>query len=238
MCSIKMKFSRNRYRLSLLFRMALLKTLWVNLRCLPIKQAYHLPILIAKGVKIKDLHRGGVKIVDVKKISFGSALRVGFMISNREYFRRSFISIKGTLVCRGNGIRYLAQGFTLKIEKDACLEIGGDFLCGSNARIEIYKKLIIGTSNMWSFDIIVMDSDAHLIYNDKGEMISHNADVIFGDNVWLGCRNIVLKGARIPDNCILGAGGVITKPLDKSSAIYCGNKFLREGISWSREMNF
>ena len=91
---------------------------------------------------------------------------------------------------------------------------------------------------MWSFDIIVMDSDAHLIYNDKGEMISHNADVIFGDNVWLGCRNIVLKGARIPDNCILGAGGVITKPLDKSSAIYCGNKFLREGISWSREMNF
>lgn len=232
-----MKDSRNKQRVYLLFRMALLKTLWVNFRCLPIKQAYHLPILIAKGVKIANLQRGGVKIVDVKKLSFGSVLRVGFLNQDKEYFRRSVLNIKGTLVCRGNGMRQFATGLTLKIEKDACIEIGGYFSCEPNARIQIYKKLIIGTSNMWSFDIIVMDTDAHMIYNDKGEMISHNADVIFGDNVWLGCRNIVLKGASIPDNCILGAGGVITKPLDKSSAIYCGNKFLKDGIRWSSKEN-
>lgn len=230
-----MKYSRNRYRVSLLFRMALLKTLWVNLRCLPIKQAYHLPILIAKGVKIKDLHRGGVKIVDVKKLSFGSVLRIGFL--HQHYFRRSVIDIKGTLACKGNGVRQFAAGLTLIIRKDAYFEIGGNFSCEHNARIQVYKKLIIGASNMWAFDIIVMDTDAHLIYNDKGEMISLNKDVIFGDNVWLGCRNIVLKGAHIPDNCVLGAGGIITKSLDKSSAIYCGNKIIREGICWSSEWN-
>ena len=70
---------------------------------------------------------------------------------------------------------------------------------------------------MWSFDNLIMDTDAHYIFNEKGEMISHNAGILLGDHVWLGCRNTILKGATIPDGCILGAGGVVTKSLPKKN---------------------
>ena len=68
---------------------------------------------------------------------------------------------------------------------------------------------------MWSFDTIIMDTDSHKIFDDSGESISHNCEVIFGDNVWLGCRCVVLKGANIPNGSIIAANSTVTKKLVK-----------------------
>ena len=91
---------------------------------------------------------------------------------------------------------------------------------------------------MWSFDNLIMDTDAHYIFNEKGEMISHNAGITVGDHVWLGCRNAILKGATIPDGSIIGAGGVVTKSLAKKNSVYVGNQLLREGIDWNMTLNY
>ncbi len=45
-------------------------------------------------------------------------------------------------------------------------------------------------------------------YREQGYV---GADVILGNNVWLGCHVTVLPGVTVGDNAIIGAGAVVTK---------------------------
>ena len=44
----------------------LLYTIWFNIRYLPIKQAVHLPIFVRTNLRIEQLRRGQIELVDVK----------------------------------------------------------------------------------------------------------------------------------------------------------------------------
>jgi acetyltransferase-like isoleucine patch superfamily enzyme len=43
------------------------------------------------------------------------------------------------------------------------------------------------------------------------------ADVVIGNDVWLGARVIVLPGVTIGDGCVVGAGSVVTRSLAPGS---------------------
>jgi acetyltransferase-like isoleucine patch superfamily enzyme len=47
--------------------------------------------------------------------------------------------------------------------------------------------------------------------------------IIIGDNVWLGADVIILPEVEIGDNCIVGAGSVVTKSFKKKNLIIAGN---------------
>jgi len=55
-----------------------------------------------------------------------------------------------------------------------------------------------------------------------------NQDIIIGRNVWIGVKTIILKGVKIGDSAIIGAGSVVTKDVP-DFAIVAGNpaKFIR-----------
>lgn len=225
-------------RLRKLLRIALLKTIWVNFYCLPIRQAVKLPILLAKGIRISSIRRGSIQFIDNQYVVRLGMVRIGFQDLEWSYNKKSLLNIQGVLVIKGDGYHTFSPGLSLAIAPGAKVVLGNNFSCSHNNRITIFKSLIVGDNNMWSFDNIIMDTDAHCIYNNKGEMISHNADIIFGDHVWLGCRNVILKGVSIPDGSIIGAGGIVTKSLPKENAIYVGNKMIKEGVSWNIKQNY
>lgn len=55
-------------------------------------------------------------------------------------------------------------------------------------------------------------------------LMKHNyaQNITIGNNVWLGGGVIVLGGVTIADNCVIGAGSVVTKNTD-SNSFYAGN---------------
>ncbi|WP_410240498.1 acyltransferase [Sphingobacterium thalpophilum] len=55
-----------------------------------------------------------------------------------------------------------------------------------------------------------------------------------GNNVWIGCRCLILKGSHIPDNCVVGANSLVSKRLETKSAVYGGEalRILKEEIIW------
>lgn len=223
-----------------LIQIAIFKSIWVNFYCLPFKQAIKFPILLARGVRISHIHRRSIQFTDNQenRKMFKGGVRIGFQDLEWSYNKKSVLNIKGTLIIKGSGYHSFSPGLSLAIAPGAVMEIGNNFSCSHNTRFTIFKSLVIGNNNMWSFDNLIMDTDAHYIFDEKGEMISKNARITFGDHVWLGCRNTILKGATIPDGSIIGAGGVVTKSLAKKNSVYVGNHLLREGIDWNMTLNY
>ena len=54
-----------------------------------------------------------------------------------------------------------------------------------------------------------MDSDTHVILDEKGEPCNENQTIEIGDHVWVGCRATILKGCHIPPYCVVRAASLI-----------------------------
>ena len=79
-----------------------------------------------------------------------------------------------------------------------------------------------------------MDTDMHTVTDAAGKVKNAPQDVIIGDDVWIGCRCLILKGAQVPDLSVIGANSVITKKLEDASALYAGVpvKKVKDNIKW------
>lgn len=47
--------------------------------------------------------------------------------------------------------------------------------------------------------------------------------IIIGDNVWLGANVIILPGVEIGNDCVVGAGSVVTKSFKEENLVIAGN---------------
>lgn len=92
---------------------------------------------------------------------------------------------------------------------------------------------------MFSTHISVWASDTHKIVDaETGKQLNNIKNgVQIGNHVWVGTRAIILKNTIIPDNCIVGAGSVVTGKFDTPNAIIAGNRatVVRTGINWVRD---
>ncbi|NQU05949.1 MAG: acyltransferase [Calditrichaeota bacterium] len=94
------------------------------------------------------------------------------------------------------------------LKEDAKLTIGED--CGfSGTIIACAKQIVLGRNVSCGANTLINDTDWHT--NDPRAGL--DAEVIIGDNVWLGVNVIVLKGVTIGEGTLVGAGSLVTKSL-------------------------
>lgn len=102
----------------------------------------------------------------------------------------------------------------LNPDKPATLKIGDFTVLGDRVEIHVAEKVIIGMRCLISWDCVIMDRNYHGI--DGPEVIK---PVIIEDNVWIGCRAIVLPGVRIGSYSVVGAGSVVTKDVPPNTLV-------------------
>jgi acetyltransferase-like isoleucine patch superfamily enzyme len=191
----------------MLFRMSLFKTLYFNLKYLSFKQAIHLPILIARKVSLRKF--AGSVILDcnpkigIVKIGFGD---VGIFDYKGS---RSIWEVNGKVIFRGKA--NIGHGSKISVGKDGCLYVGDNFVITAESTIICAKEVVIGNGCLFSWDILVMDTDFHKIYDENGQIINEPRGIEIGDNTWIGCRSVILKGVKLPKNTIIGANSVVSK---------------------------
>lgn len=96
----------------------------------------------------------------------------------------------------------------------------------------------IGPDCMFSGDIHFRTGDSHsIVETSNGRRINASKDILLGSHVWVGTRAIVLKGAVVKDNCIVGAGSLLSKPIEQSHCAIAGNpaRIIKSGVDWRRE---
>lgn len=209
------------------------KTLYYNYRFFGMKGLLRLPILVHPGVIFRDIS-GSIKIDgELKK----GIIRLGShepLATRDMHYERTIIDISGEMAVSGNV--HIAPGSRISIDKGARLVLGKNFNSTGNVTIICGKEICIGDNCLFSWDIQIMDSDFHEIYDRQGNLTNPPRAIEIGDNVWVCSKTILLKGARIASGCVVAAGSVVTKQYSEENCIIAGSgkdcDIVRKGIEW------
>lgn len=93
-----------------------------------------------------------------------------------------------------------------------------------NGVISEGKNIFIGDHGLFSFDIWIRTSDAHLVYSiASNNRINYSNSIVIGDHVWLGQHCYISKGTFIGSGSIIGAMSVVAGKKIPSNCSYAGN---------------
>lgn len=211
----------------------IVKTLYFNLKYLPLNQALKFPIFIYRKVKFNKL-KGEINF-NTPNIKYGM-VKIGKQILGNTDCRytRTILEIDGSITLRGNVV--IGQGTKLTVGKNAMLNIGENFcVTGGNTTIICNKNITFGNDCLLSWDILLMDTDFHKILDKDGMRLNDDMPIHIGNHVWIGRRNTILKGVNIDDNNVIAANSTIVKSVNVENSIIGSNsKILKQSINWKR----
>lgn len=216
-------------KLKKLFSLNFVKTLYVNFYYFPFSTALKFPVLIYRNVKLSRI---------AGKITINTSVRNGLLAIGRRNIGtldhkhvRSIWEVRGEVILDGKVS--LGSGCRISVASDAILRFGNNFSMTGNSSIVCQKNICFGNDCLLSWDILIMDSDFHKIFNLQGETINAPSPIRIGNHVWIGCRSTILKGVQVADHSVIAAGAIITKTLPDTHSIYGGNNLkLKSGIGW------
>ncbi len=105
-------------------------------------------------------------------------------------------------------------GVRLEIERGATLLIGNGTYLNRNTLVHAGESVHIGKDCKISWDVVIMDTDGHQLPGKRDCQ-----PVIIEDEVWIGCRSIILKGVHIGRGAVVAAGSVVTKSIPAGAVV-------------------
>jgi acetyltransferase-like isoleucine patch superfamily enzyme len=121
-------------------------------------------------------------------------------------------------------------GVRLEVHRDGTLEIGKGTYLNRNVEIIAQESVRIGGNVRIGWDVVIMDTDLH---GHSGRP-AYAKPVVIEDDVWIGCRAIILKGVHVGAGAIIAAGAIVTKdvpPLAVVTGPSAGVRFIAAGPS-------
>ncbi|MGN8929725.1 acyltransferase [Collinsella sp. HCP28S3_E12] len=210
-------------KLAKLLQTSVIKTLRFNLHYFG-WGGVRLPVLVSRNYAFTQL-RGRVVVLNPRTgcILLGYS-GVGIFDT---HFDRGIWQCAGEAIFEGKAS--FGQGSKISIGTNGLMYVGNLFRNTAKGEFVCHDQMRLGAGTLVSWDTLLMDTDFHQIDRKPA-----SAPVILGDNVWVGCRCMVLKGASVPNGSVLAAGSTVTKALTPERSLFGGvNKLLRTGIEWN-----
>lgn len=157
--------------------------------------------------------------------------------------------------CRLNKCRIELYGSNNRIEiGQKCVGINVDLYASDGSSINIGnmvhfagevkiaslegKQVYIGDDCLFSSEIRIRNGDSHSIIDQSMKRVNHAADIVIGQHVWVGQQVIILKGAMLDRNCVVGIRSLVTGKHFEAGSIIAGSpaRAIRDGITWVYDM--
>ncbi len=165
-------------------------------------------------------------------------------------------SFASTLIdCKGsdNSLRigpkvYVLMSAELFLEGYGCsIRIGGKTSIQSAVLScnELETSIDIGEDSMISPMVVFSSGDGHPIFQvDTFERLNPAKRIATGKHVWFAANTRLMKGTEIGDNCVVGYGSFVNKPIKDEAGRLASNALIagapaqirRTGITWSRQL--
>lgn len=200
--------------------LALPKSIWYNFRLLPIHQACRLPLLVSHRTRIVNL--SGKMELNADRLKVG-LVKIGFGTYQGTNFHndRTRLNLRGRLIV--NGACIIGAGSSIEVTENGILELGDHFNMGPNSLIICNKNISFGKKVQTSWNCTFMDTDQHELIDSAGNRSNNDRPILIGDNVWIGCHVIIIKGTCLASNITVGAGSIVHGVHDKNCVVLAGN---------------
>lgn len=181
------------------------------------------------------------RLSKVAIISQNAFIHFGARVSNTRKVRDAILIGEHTHVL----------GELLIFAHDGNISIGDWSYIGKGTRIWSGKQIVIGNRVLIAHNVNIFDNLTHPIdaqarhahYVEvvtKGfPSVTHvdlsEKQVIIGDDVWIGCQSIIMRGVSIGHGAIIAAGSVVTKDVPAYTMV-AGNpaRMIREVPSYEK----
>lgn len=112
----------------------------------------------------------------------------------------------------------------------SCLLPSAEVIIGQNVEVNGINivcrstRVVVGNDVKIACGCTILDSDFHGVGLSERHlpMIEQDREVVVGDNVWIGLDVLILKGSRIGENTVVGAGSIVRGTLE-ANCVYAGN---------------
>ena len=204
------------------------KTLRFNLHYFPLKTALKLPVFVSHRTFLRELHG----MVNLPSQTRTAMVRIGFGdVGHYDRKRsRTIWQVSGIVTFGGtSGI-----GHGSKISVRGKLTFGNDFNMTAESTIVCAKEITFGDDCLVGWDVLVMDTDEHPLFDKTGNRINPDKAIEVGNHVWIGCKCTLLKGAKVPDNTTIAAGTLLKSAFTGSNQVIGGNPptVLKSEVNW------
>lgn len=211
------------------------KTIYFNFKYFKIKEAILFPVFVSANTYLRKM-KGRIEFPKEKlepgmiRIGFGD---VGIFDQKKS---RTIWEVNGHVVF--NGTAKIGHGSKIVVGEFGHLVFGERFTISAESSIICFYEIEFGNDCLLSWDILVMDTDFHEIYSLlSNNQINKNKKILIGDQCWIGCRSLILKGAILPENTIVAANSYIGKSDTDSLISNCivgGNptRILKDNVFW------
>ncbi len=204
------------------------KTLCFNFHYFPLGTALKLPVIVSHRTCLRELHG---KVVLPEKVEM-AMIKIGFGdVGHYDRKRsRSIWQVSGTVTFGGKA----SIGHGSKLSVRGKLSLGADFNMTAESTIVCAKEIRFGDDCLLSWDILVMDTDEHPLYDKAQQRINPDKPIIVGEHVWIGCKCVLLKGAEVPNDTVLAAGTLLKSGFAGEQQVIGGNppSILKRDVRW------
>ena len=134
------------------------------------------------------------------------------------------------------GDRLVTEGrFVVITDAGATLDVGERVYFNEGAMISCKKSVRIGAGCRFGPNVKIFDNN-HKFNSVYGVLSEHTSgDVEIGTGCWIGANVVILKGTRIGDRCVVGAGCVISGDIPPESIVTQNRELKIESMHKSYE---
>ena len=192
-----------------------IKTVYVNFRLLPFRQAIKMPLFISgrfllresegKVVIKGDVNPGMIRIGRHDRYPETRVSRTIWVINGKIEFNGKFSFFRGSYIMVARGAELV-------------FGIGDYPSCGANTRIMCFNRIEIEDAHI-TWDCQIMDSSFHYIESvDDGTVHPLTRPVHIGKHVWIGNRTTITAGTIIPEETIVASHSLVNKDFSEAGS--------------------
>ncbi|MBT3586217.1 MAG: hypothetical protein HN509_15020 [Halobacteriovoraceae bacterium] len=103
----------------------------------------------------------------------------------------------------------LSENVHIYVTENGQLNIGNGVFIGRYSLLTAHENLSIGDNSQVAHFVSIIDS-GHDFYSDDHIHKGIKGPIVIGSDVLVGTQSVILRGAKIGDRAVLGAGCVVT----------------------------
>jgi acetyltransferase-like isoleucine patch superfamily enzyme len=210
------------------------RSIYVNLRTLPFKQAIKCPIYIGNNVRFDaSLHKGMFRIKSDK--IYRGMVAIGWGEGSYHYgdSRPSHLRItKGAqLVFKGSCL--IKRGVHIDCLRGGILEFGNKVSFNANCTLSSNTRVVFEDNVLAGWNVTVIDWDGHQLFDkESNDYLNPPQPIIIGKGCWLCADATIMGGVSLINDVIVPFRSLVTKSCDKPYTIFGGlpNRIIKENI--------